>query len=82
MPIYEYRCRSCGRVHEYLVGAAEAAGIVCRDCGGSDMEKIMSAASFIDRGSKHRFGATCCGREERCERPPCSAGGGCRRDGL
>ena len=82
MPIYEYRCRSCGSIHEFLVGIGDDANILCGDCGSVDMEKIMSAASFLDRGAESRPGTTCCGREERCERPPCSTGGSCRRDGV
>ena len=54
--------------------------ITCSNCGSLDMEKIMSAASFLDDGPNRRPGSTCCGREERCSTPPCSTGGVCRRD--
>jgi len=80
MPIYEYRCKSCGSVTEFLVGVGEDIAITCSHCGSLDMEKIMSAASFLDGGPNRRQGSTCCGREERCEIPPCSTGGACRRD--
>ncbi|TET85379.1 MAG: zinc ribbon domain-containing protein [Desulfobacteraceae bacterium] len=79
MPIYEYRCKSCGSVTEFLVGVGEDIAITCSHCGSLDMEKIMSAASFLDGGPNRRQ-STCCGREERCEAPPCSTGGACRRD--
>ena len=82
MPIYEYRCRACGAVTEFLVGVGEDTIIVCADCGSVDMEKIMSPASFLDRGPARRPGSTCCGRDERCDRPPCSTDGSCKRDGV
>ncbi|MBU4426201.1 MAG: zinc ribbon domain-containing protein [Proteobacteria bacterium] len=80
MPIYEYRCKSCGGVTEFLVGVGEDIAITCSHCGSLDMEKIMSAASFLDGGPNRRPGSTCCGQEERCATPPCSTGGVCRRD--
>jgi putative FmdB family regulatory protein len=79
MPIYEYRCKSCGTVTEFLVGVGEDTAITCSHCGSLDMEKIISVASFLEGGPNQRPGSTCCGREERCETPPCSTGGGCRR---
>ncbi len=83
MPIYEYRCKSCGSVTEFLVGVGKDIAITCSYCGSLDMEQIMSAASFLVGGLNHsnqRPGSTCCGREERCEVPPCSTGGVCGRD--
>jgi len=80
MPIYEYRCKSCGSVTEFLMGMGEDTAVVCAHCGSRDMEKIISAASFLEGGLNRTPGNTCCGREERCETPPCSTGGGCRRD--
>ena len=56
MPIYEYRCKSCGSVTEFLVGVGEDIAITCSHCGSVDMEKIMSAASFLDGGPNQRPG--------------------------
>lgn len=79
MPIYEYRCQACGSVSEYLVGMGKDVAIRCRTCGSEEMNRILSAAA-VAVGSSHRIpGHTCCGREERCESPPCSGGGDCRR---
>ncbi|UCF85637.1 MAG: zinc ribbon domain-containing protein [Desulfobacteraceae bacterium] len=80
MPIYEYRCKACGTVTEFLVGIGEDITITCSHCGSRDMEKIMSAVSILDSIPERRPGSTCCGNEERCASPPCSTGGSCSRD--
>ncbi len=80
MPIYEYRCQKCGAISEYLVGVGYDDPIACKDCGNPEMSRILSAGSFTLHSSQHPAGRTCCGREERCARPPCSDGGTCRRD--
>jgi len=81
MPIYEYRCNRCGEVSEILVGVGSDGEIVtCKHCGSNDLEKILSVASFTFSDSSRASGTTCCGREDRCDSPPCSTGGICRRD--
>jgi len=80
MPIYEYHCRKCGAASEFLTGRVENESISCRDCGSLEVERVMSTPAFLHRTGDRPSGHTCCGREERCETPPCSTGGGCRRD--
>lgn len=80
MPIYEYQCKACGAVSEYLTGLGENEPIHCRVCGGLEMSRILSASTFSLPSSGRMPGRTCCGREERCETPPCSGGGACRRE--
>jgi len=80
MPIYEYRCKKCGAISEFLTGIETGEAITCQDCGSLEMEKIMSAPSFLSHATDRNPGHTCCGREERCEAPPCSSEGACRRD--
>jgi putative FmdB family regulatory protein len=80
MPIYEYQCQKCGHRSEYLVGVGDDDPIECKHCGSPEMSRILSAGSFTLHSSQRTAGRTCCGREERCERPPCSEGGPCRRD--
>jgi len=47
MPIYEYRCGDCSAVSSKLVYSWSAdSAVVCRECGGTDMERLMSAFSF------------------------------------
>jgi putative FmdB family regulatory protein len=82
MPIYEYVCEACGKVSEFLVGVGQGdEKIVCRHCGSPRIKQQLSAGSFSMPGSRagSQGGKTCCGREERCDTPPCSTGGGCRR---
>lgn len=80
MPIYEYRCRVCGETSEYLLGVGADEDIFCKKCGSTKMERILSVPTFMGRISERAPGRTCCGREERCEAPPCSDGGTCRRE--
>jgi putative FmdB family regulatory protein len=43
MPIYEFRCRECGRKTTELVLSRERAGDVrCKRCGSADLEKLYS----------------------------------------
>jgi len=81
MPIYEYRCNQCGKVIEILVGVGSYSdSLVCQHCGSHNLEKILSVSSFTVTDSSRAPWTTCCGREERCDSPPCSTGGTCRRD--
>ena len=81
MPIYEYRCNQCGKVSEILVGVGpDDDNLMCQHCGSHSVEKILSVSSFTFADSNRAPGTTCCGREERCDSPPCSTGGTCRRD--
>lgn len=76
MPIYDYRCTGCNRVIELLVRNPDQEPSACPECG-QGLRKMPSA------GHTHRAsstpGHTCCGREERCDKPPCSSGESCRR---
>jgi putative FmdB family regulatory protein len=77
MPIYEYKCRGCGEVMEVFT-KNQAEAVKCPHCGSEDVERIFSSSYMIRMGSSSP-GRTCCGREERCDSPPCSDGGICRR---
>jgi putative FmdB family regulatory protein len=71
MPIYEFKCRQCGRVVEVLQRGDEDREVQCHGCGSRDMERMISASNLIRMGCGSGSG-TCCGREERCETAPCS----------
>jgi len=79
MPIYEYRCKSCGERVEILVRSGSNGSPICPNCGSALLEKLLSAPHVMT-GQRRPAGRTCCGREERCETPPCSEGGACRRE--
>jgi len=79
MPIYDYRCAECGRVWEVFQRGQSADSLRCPDCGATRAEKLPSAAVLARSATATTKGGTCCGREERCDRPPCGSGGGCHR---
>ncbi len=76
MPIYEYRCRDCGHTSEVFLRGKDHPVGSCPDCGSPDLERLISA-SYAVVAHPRPTGNTCCGREERCESPPCSGGHGC-----
>jgi putative FmdB family regulatory protein len=49
MPIYEYRCKSCGKVFEVIHRAGERQLRTCRDCSGR-LEKLVSRTAFLLKG--------------------------------
>jgi putative FmdB family regulatory protein len=78
MPIYEYRCADCGKTCEVLVLSGNSVAR-CPACGSSKLERLFSASCAIN--VKENTRATCCGRTERCETPPCAADDACIREG-
>lgn len=76
MPLFEYRCQVCGATVEVLVRGSQA--ITCPHCGSAALDKLMSAPVVLSGQTARPAGHTCCGREERCDTPPCSTGGMCR----
>jgi len=79
MPIYDYRCKQCGKTVELFVHGHAGQGALCPVCGGNDLERLMSASSVRVKNGNANPGHTCCGREERCDKPPCSTDSGCHR---
>jgi len=77
MPIYDYRCRECGRVSEVFLRSSKSE-VRCPHCGSGDAEKLVSA-SYMIRMGETGGDTTCCGRTERCDAPPCSTDDVCRR---
>ncbi|MFC2020838.1 zinc ribbon domain-containing protein [Chloroflexota bacterium] len=79
MPIYDFRCHVCGEVAEFLVANfSDSKTLACPDCGSQNLERLISAPNLL-KGRANTQVTTCCGREERCETPPCSTGGQCQR---
>jgi len=87
MPTYEYECRSCGHRFEHRQAITEAPIAACPECGGEVRRLVSGGAGILVRGgdqnagrrpgggcSLEREGTTCCGRQERCDKPPCGGG--------
>ena len=51
MPIYEYRCTSCGFQKEYLQKMDAALLTDCPECGKQSLTKMVTAAGFQLKGS-------------------------------
>jgi len=84
MPNYEYRCDSCGYQFERLQTMQEPALNGCPSCGGAVHRLVTGGAGFIFKHpspnrpaqsakecSLERAGVTCCGRNQRCDKPAC-----------
>ena len=77
MPLYEFQCADCGHVSEHIVaGSDKIAGLDCRGCGSSKLNKLISKSNIATFPSgKGQFG---CGTPERCNGPEgCPGAGGC-----
>jgi putative FmdB family regulatory protein len=51
MPIYEYRCATCGYEREYLQKVSDPLLTDCPDCGKPTFNKLVSAAGFQLKGN-------------------------------
>ena len=51
MPIYEYRCATCGFQKEYLQKVSDPKLTHCPECGKPTFDKLLSAAGFQLKGS-------------------------------
>jgi putative FmdB family regulatory protein len=52
MPIYDYKCRSCGREFEELVRLGETPN--CPVCDGNDLERLISLPAISTESSRKR----------------------------
>lgn len=50
MPVYEYRCSSCGRIFEVLQNSDDNKARVCPHCSGR-AERIVSHCTFHLKGT-------------------------------
>jgi putative FmdB family regulatory protein len=84
MPTYEYECESCGLKFERQQGITEMPLSECPECHGKARRLVSGGTGFILKGtgssrmrqssgscSLEQSGKTCCGRDERCGKPPC-----------
>jgi putative FmdB family regulatory protein len=50
VPIYEYRCSTCGFQKEYLQKVSDPMLSVCPECGKQTFDKMLTAAGFQLKG--------------------------------
>lgn len=50
MPLYDYACTRCGRVHEVRHGFNETYGAPCEECG-APVRRIFNPAPVLFKGS-------------------------------
>jgi putative FmdB family regulatory protein len=85
MPTYEYECLKCGLRFERRQSMTDRPLAECPECTGEVRRLVSGGAGFIIKGSgrqpvERRVGScsleqrgkTCCGRDERCGKPPCA----------
>jgi putative FmdB family regulatory protein len=51
VPIYEYRCSSCGFQNEYLRKVSDPLLSVCPECSKESFSKMLTAAGFQLKGA-------------------------------
>ena len=51
MPIYAYKCESCGHAKDVLQKISDAPLTVCPSCGSETFSKQLTAAGFQLKGS-------------------------------
>ncbi|MGD8341714.1 MAG: zinc ribbon domain-containing protein, partial [Gammaproteobacteria bacterium] len=51
MPIYEYRCESCGHTLDALQKISDDPLRECPSCGESSLKRLISAPAFRLKGS-------------------------------
>jgi putative FmdB family regulatory protein len=60
MPVYEYRCKSCGKTHEIAQGFNDERPTKCPECGGS-LARVFHPIGVVFKGSgfhKTDYGGT------------------------
>lgn len=81
MPIYEYRCPSCGFQKDHLQKMSDAPLVTCPSCGTDGYTKQLSAAGFQLKGSgwyatDFKGGGTAAAASESAP-PAAGCAGGC-----
>lgn len=86
MPIYAYRCSSCGQEDEVLQKMSDALLTVCPACNKETYSKQLTAPGFQLKGNgwyatDFKGGASSAAKSEssaasKAEAPPCQGGSG------
>jgi putative FmdB family regulatory protein len=59
MPLYEYKCKKCGRTTEFLERGSGRDRHVCPACGGTDLRKLFSTFAAGRSDSKAGGAGSC-----------------------
>lgn len=80
MPIYEYRCGTCGFQKEFLQKLNDAPLTTCPECRQESFGKMLTAAGFHLKGSGWYAtdfkGGGCAAGSKSDNPPPCQGGTG------
>jgi putative FmdB family regulatory protein len=72
LPIYEFRCASCGNIEEFIVMGDQEIEMKCGACGGEDLERVISRTNYVmgSAGSSKNAGLSSttrsCGPGQSC----------------
>ena len=75
MPIYEYRCDTCGHQKDHLQKMSDPQLTTCPECGKETYGKLLSAAGFQLKGSGW-YATDFKGGSKPSAPPPCQTGEG------
>lgn len=73
MPIYEYRCSSCGTQKDVMQKMSDAVLTTCPECGQETFSKMLSATGLQFKGSGYHAANNT--PQPACS--PCAAAGSC-----
>lgn len=76
MPIYAYRCSSCGFEKDVMQKMADAPLTTCPECNKESFSKQLTAAGFQLKGSGWYATDFKGGSAPKSEPPPCQGGTG------
>jgi len=50
MPIYEFKCEDCNEQFEILIEIKKVDSIICINCGGHILRRLLSSGSLVFKG--------------------------------
>jgi len=53
MPLFDYQCKKCGQINEYIVKMGQTQGLKCKNCGSKELTKLLSAPN-VNANPNHR----------------------------
>jgi len=59
MPIYEYKCKKCGHVTEFLEKSSSPQKHICEKCKSQDLQKLLSSFAAGRSSSTSQSNGSC-----------------------